>query len=522
MAEPGEVHEYEGSAARAKKKAKAEPPVDDKAAVPSMVADGVIEELRQDGMDLMLADGEMWVYRDGVWSTAESGHEQRLRTSIQTGCDFHKKSHDSKVANAAWKRLNEHPGLYRAAVPWLNGASVATANGLLNVLTQEFTPHRPDAYARRKIGVAYAAGAQCPTFLGILNTSFRDREPDIREKAISLIQEWFGSMFAVSMLYREERKALILLGDSRTGKTELARIARRLVGEPVAAPAITEISERFGLMSFYGAVAWIRDDAINPGDTLDPQRWKTIITGEPIDIERKGLPPARNISLNIPVLLTANALPKARDASDAIFNRSIVLNMLSVMSESEARSERIRLGVPRGMGLDEWVFGIEGPGILNWALEGLARLLERGEYDPPQFVKDALQSFKDDNNPVGEFARGCLIKAPGYMIARHDLACAYHGWLKEQDGEDARAVGNRWLVPRVRSSIPSMEDHTNNEGIRFLVGIKLSDEGLGLWERHKDNPLPKGSKGFSLGKDMVNRQDPWGRGRADAYDDDAY
>ena len=76
---------------------------------------------------------------------------------------------------------------------------------------------------------------------------------------------------------------------------------------------MADLDDRFGLECFYQATAWIRDDAVNEGDKLNPQRFKTVVTGEPINIRRKGTGDVR-IELAIPVILTANALPAARDA----------------------------------------------------------------------------------------------------------------------------------------------------------------------------------------------------------------
>src|SRR5262249_40970887 len=160
---------------------------------------------------------------------------------------------------------------------------------------------------------------------------------------------------------------------------------------------------------------------------LDPQRFKTIVTGEAIDIERKNHPAVR-VELAIPVVLTANSLPGARDTSDAIFNRSLVVDMSNVISEHAAVENRRKLGVPAGVWLADFLFDREAAGILNWALEGLARLLKRGEFDIPKPVADSIQRFKDETNSVAEWARTVLVQSPATKIDRADLLCAFHGW----------------------------------------------------------------------------------------------
>src|SRR5512132_3828992 len=73
------------------------------------------------------------------------------------------------------------------------------------------------------------------------------------------------------------------------------------------------------------------------------------------------------------------------------------------LDEQAAINVRRHLGVPHGMWLADFLFDREGPGILNWALEGLERLLKRGAFAIPGLVDAAIQRFKDESNPVSEF-----------------------------------------------------------------------------------------------------------------------
>jgi P4 family phage/plasmid primase-like protien len=477
----------------------------DKQHLANAVADGVIEAVRTGGQDLILTEGEIWLYADGIWHVMTPADQQWLLTLIQTG--FETLGEPAKNANlsAAWKRLTEHPELFQRTVEWANSDVIVCQNGVLEITSRTFHPHGPQWFARRKIGTTYDPAATCPKFLQLLNAMFADRGEDAAG-FVNVIQAWAGSAMAVSHLSREERKALILVGPSRTGKTELSRIIRLLIGNPIATPSVAEISERFGLSSLYEAAAWIRDDAINEGDNLDPQRFKTIVTGEPIDIERKHRPAVSGVELQLPVLLTTNALPRARDRSDAIFNRSLVLEMTNVVSEDQAHQLRQAMAVPRGMTVGTHLMESEGPGVLNWALAGLQRLLERGSYDLPDSVRNAIQRFKDDNNPVGEWARSAIVKSPHSKVARADLMCAYHGWQREQDGDEARAFGARAFFPRLRSVAPWAGETQDDAGRRFLTGLALSDEGIQLWDLHNQGPqLKGGSKGVSLSKHDVNR-----------------
>jgi P4 family phage/plasmid primase-like protien len=470
---------------------------------PFIVADGVIETLRRHGADILLSEGDIWLYGDGFWRIMTPADQQWLLTEIQTGFEALGEPAKTSALHSSWKRLNEHPRLFKAKVPWADEGMIVCRNGVFRIETGHFEGHRPENYARRHIGTEYSAGVDCPHFKQLIANMFSDRSD--ADVVIGLVQEWAGAALAISRMTREERRALILVGPSRTGKTELARIFALLFGDPIATPSVAEISDpKFGLSPFLGATAWVRDDAINEGDKLDPQRFKTIVTGERIDIQKKRKDIVSGVQLNIPVLLTANTLPRARDGSDAIFNRSIILTMSNVIDEVTAH--RIRLGIGgNGLSIGGSIFEMEGPGILNWALEGLHRLMARGFYAIPESVSIAIRQFKDDNNPVGEWAREAVEADPWSKVERRDLVRSYNGWELELEGDEARAHGGRWLFPKLRSQIKGLGTAQGHGGRRYITGVKLTAIGLAMWENYGKASPRNGPGGYALTQGEVNQ-----------------
>jgi P4 family phage/plasmid primase-like protien len=487
-------------------------PIKKKKDVPAVAVGGVINAIRQDGRDILLAEGEVWIYEDGIWHIMTAAEEQWLRSLIQIGFDRLNEPKKTAALNNCWKLLTEHPELFKREVEWADDKVIVCGNGVLDIDTREFHPHGAQWFARRKISTDYMPGAECPQFIKLLHSMFSlHASPEL---AVEMYREWLGSALAIPRLTREQRKALLVVGKSRSGKTELSSCARALIGEPVASPSVSEISETFGMQNFIGKSAWIRDDAINEGDRLDPQRFKIIVTGEPIAIRRMAQH-ALETRLQIPVLLTANSLPRARDASDAVYNRSIVLKLDRVIGEKEAVEMRAALGVPAGLSIGAHIMEQEASGVLNWALEGLRRLLERGSFDVPDSVSEDIREFKEGNNPVAEFARTAITKSANSMVERADVLCAYHGWLREEEGEEARASGARWFFPKLRQALDSIGDHRNGKrAARFLTGVALTDEGLRHWHSHRTGQqLKGGSAGFSVSTDDVNRL--WGDSEPD-------
>ena len=469
-----------------------------------MIADGVIAILRRRGDDLLLTGGGLYRYRDGLWSPDDDAIEQYLRVKIQEGADALGET-NPRVLLAAWTRLTQHPALYREHVDWDATGKVCLTNGVLDLNTRAFTPWAPEHYLRRKLGVAYDPKATAPRIEQFLAALFADRPLPVRTELIALLQEFTGAALCLRLLHREQRRALFLIGPSRTGKSELARLFGHLFGTPIASPSVGDLDDRFGLECFYGAMAWVRDDAINEGDKLNPQYFKTIVTGEPISIKRKNRGAVR-VELTIPVVLTANALPAAHDASDAVYNRSLVVDMLRIFDETNAIEARRKLGVPPGRWLGDWLFEQEGPGFLNWALEGLARLLEQGAFVIPEAVLGAIQKFQREGDIVIDFARTALERSECTKVTRADVMCAFHGWRREDEGDKARLYGARWLIPKLRIACP-WAIHRPVLGVRCLCGVKLSVEALKHWARQNAAQDGRGAEGSSHASDAVNQ--PW-------------
>jgi hypothetical protein len=82
------------------------------------IADGVIDLVRTSGLDLRLANGNLYVCEGNIWHEASAADIQWLRCLIQRGAEQLGDDARLGLVNAAWKRLNEHPDLFVRDVVW--------------------------------------------------------------------------------------------------------------------------------------------------------------------------------------------------------------------------------------------------------------------------------------------------------------------------------------------------------------------------------------------------------------------
>ena len=73
----------------------------------------------------------------------------------------------------------------------------------------------------------------------------------------------------------------------------------------------------------------------------------------------------------------------------------------------------------------------EGAGILNWALEGLERLQNRGHFEVPEGVEEATAQFRENNDVPALFvADRCFVEADAREQAEK-LYDEYKQWCED-------------------------------------------------------------------------------------------
>jgi putative DNA primase/helicase len=140
----------------------------------------------------------------------------------------------------------------------------------------------------------------------------------------------------------------------------------------------------------------------------------------------------------------SNELPHLGDASTAIVGRFIIL----ILSRSWLGKENHQLEVQL---LEEL------PGILNWSLEGLARLNRNdGRFTRVPSAEEAIITMRDLASPVGPFVRDrCTLRA-NLQVGVDELYAAFKMWCEDNEYQKSpKAVFGRNLMaacPTVRKA----------------------------------------------------------------------
>ena len=284
-------------------------------------------------------------------------------------------------------------------------------NTAVDLDTIEPTPHSPDHRATRAVPYSYDPEATAPTWERVLC----DR---LSEEERTFFQEFAGYCLTHST---KQQMALWLVGERGCGKSTLTTGLQTMLGDLAGTLEPSAAGERFGLSGISGKTL-LTCTEVPYGHLKGTHVLNALITGDAVKVEDKYKKPYdhRNTAK---LMWSMNNLPGLYDAGNGIFRRAKILPIERLAPEKRDSDviERVKL---------------EGPGILNWALEGLRRLNERGQFDYPKSILRATEEFRNDNDLQARFLEDDAERAPSpqvfytdeYMVFAEQLTQAFNAW----------------------------------------------------------------------------------------------
>lgn len=322
-----------------------------------------------------------------------------------------------------------------------DGPIVACENGLLRVSDRELMPLTPTFFNLVSVPFDFRKGATAPAWEAFLSQVWPD-DPD----SIAAVQEWFGYVLSGRT---DQQKMLLVVGPTRSGKGTIARILTALVGKGnMAGPTLAGLATNFGLAPLLGkSLAVISDARLNGRDGQEVvERLLTISGEDTIDVDRKYRPQWTG-KMPTRLMVLSNELPNFGDSSGVIANRFIVLTMQVSWLGREDTELTGKLAA-------------EMPGILNWALDGLARLEAQGHFTEPSASTEAVITMQDTASPMSAFVRELCQTGPTETVLVDDLWDAWSSWTED----NGVRRGNKQMFGRNLGSVVSQAKRTRPRG----------------------------------------------------------
>jgi P4 family phage/plasmid primase-like protien len=455
----------------------------------------VVDIIKDRGDDLLFTPkGGAWRYSNGLWSMADAGMTAWLNVEIEKGAQAMDYSSTSKNINETRLWIMRQDQLWRENVEWDSHGLIPTRSGLLDPMTGNVIAAKPEHFVTWRIESAYDPTATCPWWLQMLEDCFADRSGEERAALVAVIQELLGAGL-IDKKPREISKALIFQGGSNFGKSGLLEVLGGLFGNEVNSTSIEALEGAHGSMAFLNRRPWVLHEAFDQRKWHFSSKVKTIITGEPLDVNVKN-GPLLTVRIRVPIFWGTNHPPQFKEATKAVVNRLVVIECRREFKEdapvgAQIEATKRRLDKPSSL-----VLADELPGVLAWAVLGLRRALERGHLSVTHEMAAIRNEIRRDSNLVAGFLEECCAYDPDYRVSTADFALAFAAWWAQEKGENRSAPSNEQVGKaliamadrRIAIDRKELRDNTH----RYYAGIVLNASGLAFHQAGLINKAMEG------------------------------
>lgn len=408
-------------------------------------------------------DDQLYVYRDGVYVEV---HRRWIRDKLRKLLE----GPGVGMRHMSSRLISEVEELVKACKPKLweapPSSKMCIDGGVFNFETGTLEKHSPEWLSIIKMDVRYDPKAKCPETDKLFATIFR---PD----CINLMWEVAGSCATADRLVQ---KAIWLEGTGANGKsTWMFWLCGVLGKENVAMTSMTELTkDNFSSSDLHHKLAMFDFDASieKIEDAVIP---KKIISGDAIRAQKK-YQNSFNYQPFCTLILSGNRSPESRDTSHGFLRKFWIVGMEANFDESVSQETILaKLRTPE-----------EKSGAFNKMIEGWRRLKARGKFDEPESVKETMQSFRREADPIQQFFELFVIEDPVGAIQGEMLVDRYQVWSQKHKKRRMGAIQlGQWIGRQFKGRVKSSqireselgdEDSGNSKRERAYRGIRFKDE----------------------------------------------
>lgn len=400
----------------------------------------IINAMTGEGRFVYMKDmGRFAVYKDGAYDLLETDEMERIiyRKTID-----HDLSKD--VTKATVRDIHEQM-VMAAPIGTADVDHVALNDCLLNLTSFRTKKHDPDILTCFRFPYdSSALSAKTPAFDHFLETSLvEESDPKKHDPQLALLmQEMFGNIVINGM---KAAAAFFLVGDGANGKSVTADLIRTLIGERyVTSMSLEMLTARpFAAANLVG----VKVNVCNEEESkyLRSDRFKALVTGDPITVERKFERPFEFRS-RAKFVFCSNRLPTFDNMNHGLRRRLRIIPFHRVFAQEE-----------QILDLDKMLHR-ELPGIFGWAIEGAKRLIKNNyRFTRPDQSETAMKDLENESSSVVNYFRTHLEYSEDVKMTSEELYLEYQIW----SAANGRKPLNSWNFlrelngcdPRIKSAI---------------------------------------------------------------------
>lgn len=366
-----------------------------------VTSEEILKITRANGWGLCQNQGFIYGFNGCYWSLIEEGD---LKTFLSKAAEklgvTWRKARSANFEDYLFKqflktaRLPSRERKEEILIPLLNG-TFEIKNG-----QRRLKPFDMDDFITYQLPFEYDPDAKAPLFEKFLNEVL----PDASRQMV--LAEFLGYVFTVGL---KLEKTLMPYGSGANGKSVFFEIVNALLGpENVSTFSITSLTDKSGYYRAMLANKLLNYASEINGD-LEASIFKQIVSGEPVEAR---LPHGKPMIIRdyAKIMFNTNVLPHNIEHTDAFFRRFLIVPFDVTIKPENQDPE-----------LAKKIIANELPGVFNWVLAGLDRILTNRRFSDCDAVIKQVEEFRKQSDSVALF-----LEDTGYQKAVN-----HYTYLKE-------------------------------------------------------------------------------------------
>ena len=292
-----------------------------------------------------------------------------------------------------------------------------------------------------------------------------------RKDCIDLLQEWFGYHLTLDMSFE---KMMILRGPPRSGKGTILGIIMAMLGDDqVVSTELSALATDFGYAPLVGkAAAFLPDAKVgwkrNIGQATE--KLLQVIGGDPVGVNAKFKDVRGAVRMTCKFTMAVNIMPEIPDGARALESR------LCILSFPNSYVGKEDWGLKRRLAKSAYK-------LVPWALEGLKRLRERGEFTLPASSHDEFDTFRITANAMSQFVSECCIisGADEDTVGVQGLYELWDNWCKACGRDRTSRPQFGQLLHIAAPGVGRARIRTEVERIYVYTGLRVTESAKKLY-----------------------------------------
>lgn len=401
-------------------------------------------------------EDKFYYYQEGYWQPLFEIELMSLAHKKYPDLERQTLSRKSQIIGHLKMLVRHRLDEFNLPAGWIN-----LRNYMLKPEGKVIAGHDKSCLSTIRLDYEYSSISTCPLWLKTLSEIFEDNA-----SKTEALQEYFGYCLSRN---NDQIKALLLLGDSKSGKSTILHTLRHLLGAAnCSSVPLKFISNPQYTPLLINRLVNIDADVSGKAEAFEAE-FKIITSGEPVSVNQKFIP-TFEFTPYCKLVLAANIFPRITDHSSAFYKRLVLIPCDRIFTEREQNRKL------KNQLLEEL------PGILNWSLDGLERLNERGYFQENDFMNEAIEELREDSNPVEVFFKDniAIDLDPGIKIDKSRLYKYYTMWCVE-NGNRPLSMNNFGQAVYRRYSKITPKDSRATDASRARVWKGLVYVGQGIF-----------------------------------------